>query len=64
MDKKAVIWYECTCSHCGGVIGFDYKNAKTIASLKRKISDWRYVGAEGNLCPECYQKYKDKKTLT
>lgn len=58
ISKKAIIWCECVCSNCGGVIGFDYKNAKTISALKRQIKDWKYCDEEGNLCPECYEKYK------
>lgn len=43
--KSAVIWREVSCSNCGGVIGFDYKNAKAISALKRKVRDWKYCGA-------------------
>lgn len=55
--KKAFIWCELVCSHCGSVIGFDYKDSKTISDLKRKTKDWRYCDEEGNLCPECYKEY-------
>ena len=48
------------CCHCGGVIGFDYRNKKTISNLKRKTKDWRYCDGEGNLCPECYEKWSKK----
>lgn len=61
MRKMAVIWCEVSCSNCGGVIGFDYKNAKTISALKRKVRDWKYCGEEGNLCPDCYKAWKNKK---
>lgn len=57
--KRAVIWCECTCEHCGKMIGFHYKNEKTISRLKDAIKDWRYCGEEGNLCPECYEKRKE-----
>lgn len=53
--KKAVIWCEVSCSNCGGVIGFDYRNAKTISNLKKKVKDWRYCEEEGTLCPDCYK---------
>lgn len=36
ISKRAVIWCEIQYSNCGGVIGLDYKNAKTISALKRK----------------------------
>lgn len=58
--KRAVIWCEVSCSNCGGVIGFYYKNAKTISALKRKAKDWKYCGEEGNLCPDCYKEWKNK----
>lgn len=61
ISKRAIIWCEITCSNCGGVIGFDYKNAKTIAALKRKTKDWVYCDEEGNLCPECYKEYMNQK---
>ena len=61
MAKRAIIWCEVTCSHCGRVIGFDYKNAKTIAALKKVTNNWAYCGQEGNLCPECYEEYKNEK---
>ncbi len=61
MSKRAMIWCECTCSNCGGMIGFDYKNAKTISNLKRKIEDWHYCEEEGNLCPKCYEEYKKRR---
>ena len=61
LAKRAIIWCEVACSNCGGVIGFDYKNAKTIAALKNKTKDWAYCNDEGNLCPECYEEYKKRK---
>lgn len=60
MDKKAVIWCEVTCSKCCNVIGIAYRNAKTIDTLKRKTKNWKYCGVEGNLCPDCYEKWKNK----
>ena len=58
MDKKAVIWCEVSCAKCCRIIGFYQKNAKTISVLKRKTKNWKYCGAEGNLCPNCYEKQK------
>lgn len=63
MGKRAVIWCEVSCSNCGGVIGFDYKNAKTISALKRKVRDWKYCGEEGNLCPDCYKAWKNGREM-
>lgn len=60
MPKRAIIWCEVACGHCGGVIGFDYTNAKTISNLKRKTRDWKNCAEEGNLCPECYKKLKER----
>ena len=59
--RQAIIWCEITCSNCGWVIGFNYRNAETIAELKRKTKNWAYCDEEGNLCPQCYEKYKKRK---
>lgn len=56
--NKAVIWCEVVCNGCGDTIGFNYQNAKTISALKNASRNWVYVGENGNLCPECYKKYK------
>lgn len=60
INKRAIIWCECACSNCGGVIGFDYKNSKTISNLSKKIKDWHYCGEQGNLCPDCYKECRKK----
>lgn len=64
MVKRAVIWCEVNCCNCGGVIGFGYRNAKTISKLKRVTKDWKYFDGEGNLCPECFEKLKNRKRLS
>ena len=61
MVKRAIIWCEVVCSNCGGVIGFNYKNANTIAVLKNKTKDWVYCDDEGNLCPECQEEIKKER---
>lgn len=63
-SSKAVIWCETMCCNCGGMIGYDYKNAETISKLKKEIKDWKYCEGEGNLCPECYEKWKNKQRGT
>lgn len=57
-NMKAIIWCEVSCTNCGDVIGFDYKNAKTISALKKAVKDWRYCEEAGNLCPDCYKNMK------
>ncbi len=64
MAKRPVLWCEVSCCKCGDVVGFDYKNAKTISALKKATKNWKYCDEEGNLCPECFEKLKGKKRRT
>ena len=61
MAKRAIIWREVACSNCGRTIGFDYKNVKTIATLKNKIKDWAYCDDEGNLCQNVMKSIRNEK---
>lgn len=56
-----LIWCEVSCCKCGEVIGFYYKNTKTISRLKELTKDWNYCEDTGTLCPKCYQEWKRKE---
>ncbi|MGF7011979.1 hypothetical protein M2146_002533 [Lachnospiraceae bacterium PF1-22] len=60
-EKNVIPWIEVNCCYCSSAIGIDYKNAKSVSQLKQSAKNWKYVGIYGNLCPECYEKYKAKK---
>lgn len=51
--KKAIIYMEVACGHCGGIINRDYKNSTSVKWLKSATSDWRYTKEYGNVCPDC-----------
>lgn len=55
-SRNAIIFCEVTCSDCGRVEYTYYRNAQSIAFLKKKLKGWRYCGDNGNLCPDCYAK--------
>lgn len=55
---KANIWVSVSCSHCGGVIGWNYHNAKSISKLKEITKNWICDKEYGNLCPECQKKLR------
>lgn len=57
---KAIIWVEVCCNNCGGVIGWNYNNAKSISKLKEATRNWIYDSEYGNLCPECKKKLRGK----
>lgn len=58
---KANIWLSVSCSHCGGVIGWYYHNAKSVSKLKEATKKWIFDKEHGNLCPECQKKLKEDK---
>lgn len=45
--RKAIIYMEVACGHCGGIINRNYKNG---------TSDWRYTKEYGNICPNCLRE--------
>ena len=44
--RKAIIYMEVACGHCGGIIKW----------LKNATSDWRYTKEYGNICPNCLRE--------
>lgn len=56
--RKAVIWRGIICGRCGKQGGGYYRNAKTIAELKKAASDWEYRDDYGNTCPECRRELR------
>ena len=52
---------EVTCGHCGGVIGFHYRNSDSVACLKRKTRNWVDDDYYGALCPDCIEKVKKER---
>lgn len=56
---KAKIWCEVTCLYCGRSVGWSYVNAKSISNLKKATSEWSFDPDVGNLCPDCYAKFKE-----
>lgn len=63
-NNKADIWIQCTCESCGGMIGYWYKNANTIARIKRETNLWRYLKDEGiTVCQDCLIKIKSKGAM-
>lgn len=53
---RANIRIEVQCSNCGSVIGWNYRNAKSVSKLKEATKDWIYDAEYGNLCPECQKE--------
>lgn len=51
--RKAIIYMEVACGHCGGIINRNYKNSTSVKWLKNATSDWRYTKEYGNICPNC-----------
>ena len=43
--RKAIIYMEVACGHCGGIINRNYKNSTSVKWLKNATSDWRYTKA-------------------
>lgn len=58
---RPVIWIEIHCDNCGDVIGWNYRNAKSISKLKKATKDWIYSQEHGNICPECQRELSRKK---
>ena len=65
--KRAKVYCEVTCCHCGGLAYGSqyYENATTISNLKEKTKDWIWSDEFcGNLCPECQEELKKKPEQT
>lgn len=60
---RAVIWMEVQCSNCGGVIGWDYRNAKSVSKLKKATKDWICDKEHWNLCPDCQKKVREQDLI-
>lgn len=48
--RKAIIYMEVACGHCGGIIN------RSVKWLKNATSDWRYTKEYGNICPNCLRE--------
>lgn len=58
--RKAIIYMEVACGHCGGIINRNYKNSTSVKWLKNATSDWRYTKEYGNICPKEEMKSSPK----
>lgn len=59
---RANIWLSVSCSCCGAVIGWYYSNAKSVSQLKKATKNWVFDKEYGNLCPECWEKLKKRRS--
>ena len=53
--RKAIIYMEVACGHCGGIINRNYKNSTSVKWLKNATSDWRYTKEYVVLCQDLVQ---------
>lgn len=58
---KARIWMEVVCCNCGGMIGWNYSGAGSVAKLEKATEDWVFDKDYGNLCPECMEALRKEK---
>lgn len=53
--RKAIIYMEVACGHCGGIINRNYKNSTSVKWLKNATSDWRYTKGKCQI-KQCIEK--------